>query len=287
MSYPDYPSNALISKLKTYYPKLKETSVPDVDNAFMCVIGGFKEIFADNLRRIRGKFMMNQTTASSDIFGVSYSSYSAWENAKAIPRVANFKEGCKKLGVDPAEFISINPVSAESVFEKKVPLLAIPFLRGKPFAFAFRDFEDSERKKELQYIPVEEYGKYDYAIEIDKESFPADDFLLNYKAIVYCSWKEFAGIDPIQQMKIANGKLALVAIVYNKFSLRKIRFDNEFLTLEPINKTEPEYIFPMDLKYIEKMKEPEKSEYLGIETLAANVQIYGLVKNIKLNVIDQ
>lgn len=282
---PDFPSTELISKLKTYYPNLDESSIDDVENALLCVIGGFRDIFSSNLRRIRGKFQMTQSTAS-EIFDVSYSSYSAWENGKSIPRASNLKLGCMKMNVDPAELISINPVSPESVFERKVPLISIDFFRGKPFAYAFRDFELALKKDEFHFIPVEEYGRYDYAVEIDNADFPIDDFLTSHKATAFCSWKEFAGQDPIEQMKIANNKLCLIAFMTNRFSLRRVFFDGKFLKLAPINKSEQEYIFPLKMDYIGEMKEPEKAKYLGYDTLAANVQIYGNVKNIALKIIE-
>lgn len=282
---PDFPSTELISKLKTYYPNLDESSMADVENALLCVISGFRDIFSSNLRRIRGRFQMTQSTAS-EIFDVSYSSYSAWENGKAIPRISNLKSGCMQLRVDPAEFITINPVSPESVFERKVPLVSIPFFRGKPFAFAFRDFDLALKNDEFHFVPVEEYGRYDYAVEISDVDFPTDDFLTSHKAIAFCSWKEFAGQDPIEQMKIANNKLCLIAFMTNKFSIRRVLFDGKFLKLVPINKSEQEYIFPLKTDYIEEMQEPEKAKFLGYDTLAANVQIYGNVKNIALKILD-
>lgn len=275
-----FSSNELISKLKTYYPNLKENDSNEVENALMCVISGFRDNFSSNMRKIRASLQMSQMTAA-ELFNVAYPSFNAWENGRAVPRFSKIKEICEGYKIDPSELIDLNPVSQDAIFDRHIPVANLDFFKSKTFAAAFRDFSLLD-KSQLTTILSDEYGLYDFAVSVEDNEMEGLEGNLPKGSFAFCSWKEFAGKDQLEQMKIADGKMALVSIVYNKVCFRKVQFDGKFLTLKSWNSKVEDKIFPLNIDDANSMEDIEKAKYCGHVTPAACVQIFALVKEAKI-----
>lgn len=274
-------SNELIAKLKSYYPKLDENNNNDVENALMCVISGFRDNFSSNMRKIRASLQMSQM-AAAELFNVAYPSFNAWENGRAVPRLSKIKEICKGYKIDPSDLIEVNPVSPDTVFDRHIPLINLDFFKAVSFPSAFRNFALLDMNKQSKILS-EEFGLYDFAVPVKVDNIIESNKIKPKDANALCSWKELAGKEQIEQMKIADGKLALVSIVYNKVCFREVHFDGKFLTLKAWKTSEDDFIFPMVIEDVDLMEDPEKAKYCGHITPAAMVQIFAIVKRCVLS----
>ena len=276
MNLPNFPSLKLITKLKTYYPNLNETSSKDVEQSLIYVITGFKKEFGENLRKFRTSTGMTQTTASN-LFQVTLAAYSQWETGKISPRPTKVEEICKALNIDPADLINVNPVSSEAIYDRRVPILSLDFFKAKTFGSAFREFHNQDISCS-EKVKADEYGKYDYAVRVTNTDMVSDRVSLPNGGIALCSWKDLMGKEPLEQMQVADGTLALVSIVYNTVVFREVHFDGKFLTLKCWNKDQEENRFPLKLGDEALLDDPEQAKFAGIVTPASYIQIFGIVK---------
>lgn len=276
MNLPNFPSIKLITKLKTYYPNLNETSYKDVEQSLIYVITGFKKEFGENLRKFRTSTGMTQTTASN-LFQVTLAAYSQWETGKISPRPTKVEEICKALNIDPADLINVNPVSSEAIYDRRVPILSLDFFKAKTFGSAFREFHNQDISCS-EKVKADEYGKYDYAVRVTNTDMVSDRVSLPNGGIALCSWKDLMGKEPLEQMQVADGTLALVSIVYNTVVFREVHFDGKFLTLKCWNKDQEENRFPLKLGDEALLDDPEQAKFAGIVTPASYIQIFGIVK---------
>ncbi|MDY5064412.1 MAG: helix-turn-helix transcriptional regulator [Succinivibrio sp.] len=276
MNLPNFPSIKLITKLKTYYPNLNETSSKDVEQSLIYVITGFKKEFGENLRKFRTSTGMTQTTASN-LFQVTLAAYSQWETGKISPRPTKVEEICKALNIDPADLINVNPVSSEAIYDRRVPILSLDFFKAKTFGSAFREFHNQDISCS-EKVKADEYGKYDYAVRVTNTDMVSDRVSLPNGGIALCSWKDLMGKEPLEQMQVADGTLALVSIVYNTVVFREVHFDGKFLTLKCWNKDQEENRFPLKLGDEALLDDPEQAKFAGIVTPASYIQIFGIVK---------
>ncbi len=281
MNLPNFPSEKLISKLKTYYPNLNETSSKDVEQSLIYVITGFKKEFGENLRKFRTSTGMTQTTASN-LFQVTLAAYSQWETGKISPRPTKIEEICKALNIDPADLINVNPVSSEAIYDRRVPILSLDFFKAKTFGSAFSDFKKLDLNS-LENVKSDEYGKYDYAVRVTNTDMVSDRVSLPNGGIALCSWKDLMGKEPLEQMQVADGSLALVSIVYNTVVFREVHFDGKFLTLKCWNKDQEEKRFPVKLGDEALLDDPEQAKFAGIVVPACFVQIFCIVKTCIIN----
>ena len=276
MNLPNFPSIKLITKLKTYYPNLNETSSKDVEQSLIYVITGFKKEFGENLRKFRTSTGMTQTTASN-LFQVTLAAYSQWETGKISPRPTKVEEICKALNIDPADLINVNPVSSEAIYDRRVPILSLDFFKAKTFGSAFREFHNQDISCS-EKVKADEYGKHDYAVRVTNTDMVSDRVSLPNGGIALCSWKDLMGKEPLEQMQVADGTLALVSIVYNTVVFREVHFDGKFLTLKCWNKDQEENRFPLKLGDEALLDDPEQAKFAGIVTPASYIQIFGIVK---------
>lgn len=276
MNLPNFPSLKLITKLKTYYPNLNETSSKDVEQSLIYVITGFKKEFGENLRKFRTSMGMTQTTASN-LFQVTLAAYSQWETGKISPRPTKIEEICKALNIDPADLINVNPVSSEAIYDRRVPILSLDFFKAKTFGAAFSEFHNQDISCS-EKVKADEYGKYDYAVRVTNTDMVSDRVSLPNGGIALCSWKDLMGKEPLEQMQVADGTLALVSIVYNTVVFREVHFDGKFLTLKCWNKDQEENRFPLKLGDEALLEDPEQAKFAGIVTPASYIQIFGIVK---------
>lgn len=276
MNLPNFPSLKLITKLKTYYPNLNETSSKDVEQSLIYVITGFKKEFGENLRKFRTSTGMTQT-AASNLFQVTLAAYSQWETGKISPRPTKIEEICKALNIDPADLINVNPVSSEAIYDRRVPILSLDFFKAKTFGSAFSEFHNQDISCS-EKVKADEYGKYDYAVRVTNTDMVSDRVSLPNGGIALCSWKDLMGKEPLEQMQVADGTLALVSIVYNTVVFREVHFDGKFLTLKCWNKDQEENRFPLKLGDEALLEDPEQAKFAGIVTPASYIQIFGIVK---------
>lgn len=276
MNLPNFPSEKLISKLKTYYPDLDVSSPKNVELSLLNVVTGFKKEFGENLRKIRATTDMTQVTAA-DFFGVTLSAYNQWETGKASPRPTKLEEICVSLKVDPADLINVNPVSSEAIYDRRVPILSLDFFKAKTFGSAFSEFHNQDISCS-EKVKADEYGKYDYAVRVTNTDMVSDRVSLPNGGIALCSWKDLMGKEPLEQMQVADGTLALVSIVYNTVVFREVHFDGKFLTLKCWNKDQEENRFPLKLGDEALLEDPEQAKFAGIVTPASYIQIFGIVK---------
>lgn len=276
MNLPNFPSLKLITKLKTYYPNLNETSSKDVEQSLIYVITGFKKEFGENLRKFRTSTGMTQTTASN-LFQVTLAAYSQWETGKISPRPTKIEEICKALNIDPADLINVNPVSSEAIYDRRVPILPLDFFKAKTFGSAFSEFQNQDISCS-EKVKADEYGKYDFAVRVTNTDMTSDRVSLPNGGIALCSWKDLMGKEPLEQMQVADGSLALVSIVYNTVVFREVHFDGKFLTLKCWNKDQEEKRFPVKLGDEALLDDPEQAKFAGIVTPASYIQIFGIVK---------
>lgn len=281
MNLPNFPSLKLITKLKTYYPNLNETSSKDVEQSLIYVITGFKKEFGENLRKFRTSTGMTQTTASN-LFQVTLAAYSQWETGKISPRPTKVEEICKALNIDPADLINVNPVSSEAIYDRRVPILSLDFFKAKTFGSAFSEFKKLDLNS-LENVKSDEFGKYDYAVRVTNTDMVSDRVSLPNGGIALCSWKDLMGKEPLEQMQVADGSLALVSIVYNTVVFREVHFDGKFLTLKCWNKDQEEKRFPVKLGDEALLDDPEQAKFDGIVVPACFVQIFCIVKTCIIN----
>ena len=222
---------------------MNETSSKDVEQSLIYVITGFKKEFGENLRKFRTSTGMTQTTASN-LFQVTLAAYSQWETGKISPRPTKVEEICKALNIDPADLINVNPVSSEAIYDRRVPILSLDFFKAKTFGSAFREFHNQDISCS-EKVKADEYGKYDYAVRVTNTDMVSDRVSLPNGGIALCSWKDLMGKEPLEQMQVADGTLALVSIVYNTVVFREVHFDGKFLTLKCWNKDQEENRFPL------------------------------------------
>lgn len=255
---------------------MNETSSKDVEQSLIYVITGFKKEFGENLRKFRTSTGMTQTTASN-LFQVTLAAYSQWETGKISPRPTKVEEICKALNIDPADLINVNPVSSEAIYDRRVPILSLDFFKAKTFGSAFREFHNQDISCS-EKVKADEYGKYDYAVRVTNTDMVSDRVSLPNGGIALCSWKDLMGKEPLEQMQVADGTLALVSIVYNTVVFREVHFDGKFLTLKCWNKDQEENRFPLKLGDEALLEDPEQAKFAGIVTPASYIQIFGIVK---------
>lgn len=280
MNLPNFPSEKLISKLKTYFPLLEATET-GVSNAYGYVICGFPKIFGANLRKER----VNKGFTQKDMYmklSVTPSTYSYWETGKISPRPTKVEEICKALNIDPADLINVNPVSSEAIYDRRVPILSLDFFKAKTFGSAFSEFKKLDLNS-LENVKSGEFGKYDYAVRVTNTDMVSDRVSLPNGGIALCSWKDLMGKEPLEQMQVADGSLALVSIVYNTVVFREVHFDGKFLTLKCWNKDQEEKRFPVKLGDEALLDDPEQAKFAGIVVPACFVQIFCIVKTCIIN----
>lgn len=260
---------------------MNETSSKDVEQSLIYVITGFKKEFGENLRKFRTSTGMTQTTASN-LFQVTLAAYSQWETGKISPRPTKIEEICKALNIDPADLINVNPVSSEAIYDRRVPILSLDFFKAKTFGSAFSDFKKLDLNS-LENVKSDEYGKYDYAVRVTNTDMVSDRVSLPNGGIALCSWKDLMGKEPLEQMQVADGSLALVSIVYNTVVFREVHFDGKFLTLKCWNKDQEEKRFPVKLGDEALLDDPEQAKFAGIVVPACFVQIFCIVKTCIIN----
>ncbi|MGN1281386.1 MAG: helix-turn-helix domain-containing protein [Succinivibrio sp.] len=276
MNLLNFPSQQLISKLKTYYPELDVSSAKNVELSLLNVVAGFKREFGENLRRIRASTQMTQVTAA-DYFGVTLSAYNQWETGKASPRPTKIEEICTKFKIDPADLINQNPVSSEAIYDRSVPILPSNFFVAKTFSFAFSEFQKIDTNN-YETVKADEFGVYDFAVKVTNSDMAGDEKSLPKGCFAFCSWKELMGKEQLDQMKAADGKIALVSIAYNTVIFREVHFDGKFLTLKCWNKDKEEKKFPVKLGDEALLDDPEQAKFSGFVTPASYIQIFGIVK---------
>ena len=281
MNLPNFPSEKLISKLKTYYPDLDVSSPKNVELSLLNVVTGFKKEFGENLRKFRTSTGMTQTTASN-LFQVTLAAYSQWETGKISPRPTKVEEICKALNIDPADLINVNPVSSEAIYDRRVPILSLDFFKAKTFGSAFSEFKKLDLNS-LENVKSDEFGKYDYAVRVTNTDMVSDRVSLPNGGIALCSWKDLMGKEPLEQMQVADGSLALVSIVYNTVVFREVHFDGKFLTLKCWNKDQEEKRFPVKLGDEALLDDPEQAKFAGIVVPACFIQIFCIVKTCIIN----
>lgn len=255
---------------------MNETSSKDVEQSLIYVITGFKKEFGENLRKFRTSTGMTQTTASN-LFQVTLAAYSQWETGKISPRPTKVEEICKALNIDPADLINVNPVSSEAIYDRRVPILSLDFFKAKTFGSAFSEFHNQDISCS-EKVKADEYGKYDYAVRVTNTEMVSDRVSLPNGGVALCSWKDLMGKEPLEQMQVADGSLALVSIVYNTVVFREVHFDGKFLTLKCWNKDQEEKRFPVKLGDEALLDDPEQAKFAGIVTPASYIQIFGIVK---------
>lgn len=272
----NFPSQNLLTKLKTYYPDLDVSSPKNVELSLLNVVTGFKKEFGENLRKIRATTQMTQATAA-EFFGVTSTAYNQWETGKASPRPTKLEEICKGFKIDPADLINANPVSSESIYDRSISILPLDFFKAKTFGTTFSDFQNKDLTG-LKKIKTDEFGKYDYGVKVLNKDMEGESLSLPIGGIALCSWKDLMGKEPLEQMQVADGTLALVSIVYNTVVFREIHFDGKFLTLKCWNKDKEEKRFPVQLGDEAQLEDPEQAKFCGHVTPASYVQIFGIVK---------
>ena len=267
-------SNELIAKLKSYYPNLECDSDSEIDNALFCVVSGFRKNFAKNLKRVRATLQMSQTSAAGAL-NITFSSFNAWENGRAVPRISKLKEISDVYKIDLSELIDFNPVSPEAIFRRDVPLIEISFFKAKSFSTAVRDFGLTKYEERYE---TDKTGAYDFAIKIEDNGMEGDRRSLPHNSVALCAWQDFLGEDKLQQLKKASGHVCLLSIAYNTVLFREIHFDGTFLHLRSWNESCPEMIFPLDPADVSRLNKPELAEFQGHLTVADSVQIFAIVK---------
>ena len=122
-------SQALIRKLKTYFPNLTENE-ESIGNALSYVINGFPEIFGANIKRIRESKHVSQKEMATAL-GVTPSTYSYWETGSHPPRLTKVLDLIDVLSSDPCDFISDIPVLDQSEIMIHAPTYHSDFIVRK------------------------------------------------------------------------------------------------------------------------------------------------------------
>ncbi len=264
----NFLSVELLEKLKSYYPDIDKNNTEEVENALLCVISGFKKDFSNNMKRIRTSLQMTQASAA-ELFDVAYPSFAAWEKGKSVPRLSKLKEICEGYKIDPAELIEFNPVSKTDF---NTPVLDLDFFKAKSFENAFRDFHQTDKNKFKTVSAGAD--TFDFAVQNDCQCIFREK-IIERKSTVFCSWKELAGLDQHSQMKAADGKIALVSIIFENICFREIHFDSKFLHLFINNE---EKVLPVALKDADSLEDKEQAKLYGHITPASMIQIFAIAK---------
>lgn len=270
-----YPK--LIEKLKTYYPDLDVSSTREVDNALQCVISGFPREFSKNLKNIRARLGINQRVMAQRL-NMSFVTYSFWETGANPPRLNKLKEIFEKNDFfDPSEIISVNPVSPTSSLERKIPILPKNFFIGESFDSFRRKFE---RYQATDFFTVETQDSYDFALYVEDADMVGYEKAIPVGAVVLCSFAPLMNKSRYEILRFINKRISVVGIVHREARIRATFFDEDFLTLRPWNPTQPEKRFPVDLSLISKLDNPEKAKWLGFDTHADNIEVFGVAEKV-------
>ena len=269
-------SQALIRKLKTYFPNLTENE-ESIGNALSYVINGFPEIFGANIKRIRESKHVSQKEMATAL-GVTPSTYSYWETGSHPPRLTKVLDLIDVLSSDPCDFISDIPVLDQSEIMVNAPLYNSDFFVGKS-----NDNVDwlITRNVEQPTIKVSPLDCVDFVYKVSNTDMIGEERAIPLNAYAYCSFSRFKDVkNQKDRMAIANGKVALVSICSYSPTLREVKFDGTNLTLVAWNKKVKEDIFPV---YSENY--PVKGTiWNGGETFAHNVSIYAIVSKVVIEI---
>lgn len=267
----------LVEKMKTYYPELDVSSVTSMDTSLLCILTGFPKEFSKNLKSIRARLGISQKEMSLKL-GISFVTYSYWETGANPPRITTLKEIFEKTDFfDPSEIISVNPVSPTSTIERKVPILPKNFFIGESFDSFRRKFE---RFQATDFFTIETQDSYDFALTIDDPDMVGYEKAIPVGAVVLCSYAPLLNKSRYEILRYINKKISVVGIVHREARIRETFFDEDFFTLRCWNATQPEKRFPVDLSLISKLDNPEKAKWLGYETHADNIEVFGIAKKV-------
>lgn len=178
---------------------------------------------------------------------------------------------------DPSEIISVNPVSPTSTIERKVPILPKNFFIGESFDSFRRKFE---RFQATDFFTIGTQDSYDFALTIDDPDMVGYEKAIPVGAVVLCSYAPLLNKSRYEILRYINKKISVVGIVHREARIRETFFDEDFFTLRCWNATQPEKRFPVDLSLISKLDNPEKAKWLGYETHADNIEVFGIAKKV-------
>lgn len=271
----------LVEKILTYYPNLNTKSNDAMDNAVDCILRGFNDELVKNLRTLRSKYSYTQKEMAQKL-NVSQVTYAYWETGAYPPRISKLKEIFARVDFDPSEFISVNPVSPKSSLVKRIPVIPSNFFYGKTIDSFIKSLESYSAS---DYVTIETPDLYDFAIKVVTNDMVGYDKAISVGAFVLCECQFLKGKDRNEIYDLTTQNVSVVGITHGEAQLRETAFDGEFLTLRCWNPTLPEKRFPIELSFISKLDNPEKAKLHGYETLAGNVEIFGRVKKVILDLV--
>ena len=265
-------SSLLIGKLKTYFPNLDDNEKA-VSQALKYVLKTYPKRFATNLSGIRRDKNKSQRELAS-LVGITTNSFSLWETGGYAPRISKLCLLADALNVDIGEFIQENSKNN-----------SIPLYRAIDFNSKRVDSVDlhflSNIKSELL---VDEFnGKYDFAFKVTSSDMVGEDKAISQNSIAYCDCKCLSSTDNNERMMFANGKIALISICAGPAIIRELRFDGTLLNIRAWNPQVAEKNFPIDLNYLDLIKNKESAKFLGHETCTSSVQVFAIVKTVVLS----
>ena len=265
-------SEGLISKLLTFFPTL-ERGEDRVAKATMFVVKGHSVEFGSNLRELRKAKGYNQIDLAK-LLEVGQNTYSNWETGTHVPKLANIKRIVELLDADPADLMPVNTEGRGGI--AKVPIITSSFLKllrpgdlRRTMALA----------GELPYIRVPEGEVYDFAFREEDTDMVGDKMAIPPGSIALCQTRCFRDcVTSEQRFQAANGHLAVVSFMGMQGMIREVHFLDEVLNLVPWNPDAKLMAFPTDMKYADRVQPREAMKYLGYDTLAQHVEIFGVIE---------
>lgn len=260
----------LINKLRTYIPKLG-IDEENLERAYIFVVKSHPKEFGDKLRLYRKKNGYSQL-AFSNALNIGQTTYSTWETGVHSPKLANIKKIVSLLNLDPAELIAANEPKDGTA--NCVPILTAPFFRQLMPSDLDRALELASG---LTYTRVPTGEIYDFAFRQSSTDMMGDECAIPPGALALCeSWCLKDCVTYEQRFKAADTRLAVVSFMGNAM-IREVHFVGGVLHLLAWNpKCEP-MAFPMDAEVAKKMQPGEATKYLGFETFAQNVLLFGVI----------
>lgn len=264
-------SSLLIGKLKTYFPNLDENEKA-VSQALKYVLKTYPKRFATNLSGIRRDKNKSQKELAS-LVGITTNSFSLWETGGYAPRISKLCLLADVLNVDIGEFIQENST-----------LNSLSLYKDTDFISKQVDAIDLHFLKDLKAEQITDNydGIYDFALKVTSSDMVGHDQAIPKNAIAYCDCKCLSSIDNYTRLMFANGRIALLSICGGPALIRELRFDGTILNIRAWDSQVAEKNFPIDLNYLNLIKNKESAKFLGKELCASSVQVFAIVKQIVL-----
>lgn len=218
--------------LTKFFPNISDEE-SSYEEAFVSLMKINKEVFCKNLKDIRHQLNISQQEAAK-IFGITTSSYCAWEVGRHIPKIEYIKQMARDFCINPIALIYSDTVPLTS--EGHSPIV-------NSSLFSNTNFEEFEKRLNLYLVEGPKMNLsiqtdliYDFAYYVSGREMiflgsciPQHSYLLCISSIMKGKTKE-------ERLELANGHVAIVSykggagypreIVYSKGKLRLRRWNN-------------------------------------------------------------